>query len=69
MGPGLRHPVADTKQHTRIVYINACQTDKRELQILTEGASNFEFHYLGSGKILGQIGKAFAEAMAQLMKN
>ena len=41
----------------------------RELQILTEGASNFEFHYLGSGKILGQIGKAFAEAMAQLMKN
>jgi len=40
----------------------------RELQILTEGASNFEFHYLGSGKILGQIGRAFAEAMAELMK-
>lgn len=40
----------------------------RELKILSEGASNFEFHYLGSGKILGQIGKAFAEAMAELVE-
>jgi hypothetical protein len=29
-----------------------------------KGASNQGFHYLGSAKILGQIGKAFAEAMA-----
>jgi hypothetical protein len=39
--------------------------DKREREILTNGASNAEFHYLGSAKILGQIGKAFAEALAK----
>ncbi len=42
---------------------------ERELIILRKGASNFEFHYLGSAKIMGQIGKAFAEAAAALMKN
>jgi alpha-galactosidase len=33
-----------------------------------KGISNFGFHYLGSTKILGCIGKAFAEAMAPLAK-
>ena len=37
--------------------------DDRERRILTDGASNQEYHYLGSAKILGQIGKAFAEAL------
>jgi alpha-galactosidase len=37
---------------------------EREREILANGASNAEFHYLGSAKILGQIGKAFAEALA-----
>ena len=37
----------------------------RELEILKIGKSNQGFHYLGSSKILGQIGKAFAEAMAE----
>jgi len=37
----------------------------RERQILADGASNAEYHYLGSAKILGQIGKAFAEAMVE----
>lgn len=32
------------------------------------GMSNFEYHYLGSTKILGCIGKAFAEAMVPLVK-
>lgn len=41
----------------------------RELQILTNGASNAEFHYLGSAKILGQIGKAFAEANFEMMES
>lgn len=31
-----------------------------------KGISNFAFHYLGSTKILGCIGKSFAEAMAEL---
>jgi alpha-galactosidase len=41
----------------------------RELTILKESTSNFEFHYMGSAKIVGQIGKAFAEAMAGLLKD
>lgn len=36
---------------------------ERERKILTDGASNAEFHYLGSAKILGRIGQAFAEAL------
>ncbi len=35
----------------------------REYQILKIGKSNAAFHYLGCGKIMAQIGKAFAEAM------
>ena len=37
-----------------------------ELKAL-KGISNFAFHYLGSAKILGCIGKSFAEAMAPLI--
>jgi Carbohydrate esterase, sialic acid-specific acetylesterase len=39
---------------------------ERERQILDKGISNLEFHYLGSAKILGGIGKAMAEAMVEL---
>jgi alpha-galactosidase len=39
---------------------------EREREILENGASNAEFHYLGSAKILGQIGKSFADALAGL---
>jgi len=39
---------------------------ERERQVLEKGISNLEFHYLGSAKILGGIGKGFAEAMAEL---
>lgn len=39
---------------------------ERERLILDKGISNFEFHYLGSAKILGGIGKGLAEAMAEL---
>lgn len=39
---------------------------ERERLILEKGISNFEFHYLGSAKILGGIGKGLAEAMAEL---
>ncbi len=37
-----------------------------ELEILRNSTSNFEFHYLGSAKIVAQIGKGFAEAWGQL---
>jgi alpha-galactosidase len=39
---------------------------ERERLVLEKGVSNFEFHYLGSAKILGGIGKGLAEAMAEL---
>jgi alpha-galactosidase len=40
----------------------------RELVILKESVSNFDFHYMGSAKIMAQIGKGFAEAMVQLLR-
>ena len=43
---------------------NARLFTKEELQILEIGVSNAAYHYLGSAKILGQIGKAFADALA-----
>ncbi len=36
----------------------------RERQVIEKGISNLEFHYLGSAKILGGVGKGMAEAMA-----
>ena len=40
----------------------------RELVILKESVSNFDFHYMGSAKIMAQIGKGFAEAMATMLQ-
>ena len=40
----------------------------RELVQLRESTSNAEFHYLGSAKVMTQIGKGFAEAMRGLMQ-
>jgi len=44
---------------------------ERERLVLEKGNSNsnFEFHYLGSAKILGGIGKGLAEAMVGLRKS
>lgn len=39
---------------------------ERERTVLEKGISNLEFHYLGSAKILGGVGKGLAEAMAGL---
>ncbi|PQJ29280.1 sialate O-acetylesterase [Rubritalea profundi] len=40
-----------------------------ELFLLDNGISNQGFHYYGSAKCLGQIGKAFAETLIDLKKN
>ncbi|QDV41002.1 hypothetical protein Enr13x_08400 [Stieleria neptunia] len=40
----------------------------RELEIL-KGSSNAQYHYNGSAKIMAQIGKGFAEAMATLSES
>ncbi len=39
-----------------------------ELTVLTKSVSNFEFHYLGSAKVMTQIGKAFAEAAVKMIQ-
>ncbi|MFM2141541.1 MAG: Virginiamycin lyase [Verrucomicrobiota bacterium] len=41
---------------------------ERDRLILEKGVSNAEFHYLGSAKILGGIGKGLAEALAELRR-
>jgi hypothetical protein len=40
---------------------------ERQIVVLEKGVSNAEYHYLGSAKILTQIGKGFAEAMGYLL--
>ena len=46
--------------------LRATGLTERERQVLEKGISNFEFHYLGSAKILGGVGKGLAEALAEL---
>lgn len=41
---------------------------EKERETLEKGISNQAYHYLGSAKILGQIGQAFAETMADLQR-
>jgi hypothetical protein len=38
------------------------------MKLKEEGISNGGFHYLGSAKIMAQIGKGFAEAMVGMEK-
>lgn len=46
--------------------LRAAGLTERERKILEVGVSNAEFHYLGSAKILGGVGKGLAEALADL---
>ena len=39
---------------------------KKEQEILEIGVSNAAYHYLGSAKVLTQIGQAFAEALTKM---
>lgn len=50
-------------EKTLLERLRAQEFTVREYQILQTGKSNAAFHYLGCGKIMAQIGKAFAEAM------
>ncbi|MBT3842813.1 MAG: hypothetical protein HOF61_11605 [Verrucomicrobia bacterium] len=42
------------------------ETYKEEIWILETGISNAAYHYMGSSKVLSQIGKAFADALAKM---
>ena len=55
---------ADEK--TALEKLRAEGLTERERLVLEKGISNAEFHYLGSAKILGGVGKGLAEAMARL---
>ena len=44
------------------------ELSEHERLLLEKGISNQEYHYLGSAKILGGIGKGFADAMVELHK-
>lgn len=48
--------------------LRAEQLTARERTVLDTGVSNAEYHYLGSAKILGGIGKGMAETMAELKR-
>lgn len=55
-----------TEERAAFEKLRAENLTERERKVIDTGISNFEFHYLGSAKILGGIGKGLAEAMADL---
>jgi hypothetical protein len=57
------------EQRATLDKLRAEQLTERERKILEIGVSNFEFHYLGSAKILGGIGQGFAEANLKLLES
>jgi alpha-galactosidase len=55
---------------TRQTWVDAQRGDtfsERERELLRKGVSNAEFHYLGSARILGGIGRGMADAMGDLI--
>ena len=48
--------------------LRVAELTERERDVLKKGVSNGEYHYLGSAKILGQIGRGFADAVYALME-
>lgn len=51
------------EERSLVEKFRAEELTERERIALDMGVSNFEFHYLGSAKILGGIGEGFAKAM------
>ena len=48
--------------------VNVLQLTPEEEALWKPGASNSGYHYFGSAKALGQIGKAFAETILEKEK-
>jgi alpha-galactosidase len=57
-------PAAD--ENREFTALRTSRLSERDRALLDTGISNAEFHYLGSARILGGIGKGCADAMAQL---
>ncbi len=49
--------------------LRAAAFSESEREILSKGISNQAYHYLGSGKIMAQIGRGFAEALVGISSN
>lgn len=56
------------EQRAALEKLRAAEFTKHELEILQTGVSNAEYHYLGSAKIMTQIGTGFAEALATILE-
>ncbi len=55
------------KQETELYQkLRGTKLSERERKVMDVGISNLEFHYLGSAKILGGVGKGLAEALVEL---
>jgi alpha-galactosidase len=57
--------LSPAEQKAALAKFNAELFTPKEAEILAKGKSNKAYHYLGSSKIIAQIGKAFADAMAE----
>lgn len=51
---------------SEIEQLYAAEFNERELELLQQSTSNFDFHYMGSAGIMAQIGAAFAEAVVPM---
>ena len=60
--------LAPAEEKAALEKLRAEGLTERERMVLEKGISNAEFHYLGSAKILGGVGKGLAEAMAELIR-
>ena len=56
------------KEKTTLQKLRAEEFSAREIEALEKGVSNQEYHYLGSAKIMAQIGRGFAEALGEIKK-
>ena len=56
-----------TEEKVLVEKLRAEGLTERERLVLEKGVSNAEYHYLGSAKILGSVGKGLAEAMQTML--
>lgn len=54
------------EENALIQQMRSDELSQRERRVIEKGISNLEFHYLGSAKILGGVGKGMAQAMSEL---
>ncbi|MEM8671080.1 MAG: sialate O-acetylesterase [Planctomycetota bacterium] len=56
------------EERSMLEKLRSSEFNADEIELLDTSVSNAEFHYLGSARIIAPIGKAFAEAMSDLME-